>query len=209
MATAIPAVEPPGTYSTKPPFLTACLNGDVDRINALAEAGCDTSETTSEGMTGLMLAAQGGSGAAVKAVLRLGGVAALEARDNCEYTALLWACVEGSAEVIIMLAEAGCDTAVTNSKGHTALMLAAFTGSVAAVRAVLGLGGARAALEARDNHGYTAFLWACFEGNVEFIAVLAEAGCDTAATDNAGRTALMLAAEDGSAAAHTVVGRVE
>ena len=37
-------------------FLQACLDGDVERINALARARCNTAATDGEGRTALMLA---------------------------------------------------------------------------------------------------------------------------------------------------------
>ena len=52
-------------------------------------------------------------------------------------------------------------------------------------------------LEARDQFGYTAFLWACYQGSTECMQLLADAGCDTAATSKSGKTALMLAAAEG------------
>ena len=61
-----------------------------------------------------------------------------------------------SEECMAALAEAGFDTMATDSAGRTGLMRAAYGGSGAAGRAVLGLGGAGAALEAKDNNGATA-----------------------------------------------------
>ena len=113
-------------------FLGACATGDAALIIALAEAGCDTTASrTSDGTTGLMLAASSGSAAAVKTVLALGGVE-LEATDKDGVTAFLSACDRGKVQCITALAEAGCDTAARTSKGKTGLMLAARSGSAAA-----------------------------------------------------------------------------
>ena len=57
-------------------------------------------------------------------------------------------------------------------------MLAAASGSAATLQAVMDAGGAD--LEAKDVNGYTAFLWACDRGHTEVVAVLTDAGCDTA-----------------------------
>ena len=48
----------------------------------------------------------------------------------------------------------------------------------------------------------TAFLRACRKGNSEEIVVLGRAGCDEAAKDNDGWTALMAAASEGSTAVY-------
>ena len=76
----------------------------------LAEAGCDMAAKGNTGRTGLILAAGSGSAATVRAVLEVGG-SELEAKERENgATAFLVACSEGNAEVLSMLAEAGCDT---------------------------------------------------------------------------------------------------
>ena len=97
----------------------------------------------------LMKAAWTGDAELLRAVLDL-GVADLEVRGEQGntgeagqdgYTAsFLWVCNSGLAESIGVLAEAGCDKDAATDNGSTALMLAAFSGNVAAVRAVLALG---------------------------------------------------------------------
>eukprot|EP01047_Picozoa_sp_COSAG01_P029289 COSAG01_NODE_2003_length_8671_cov_9.134858_2_plen_1234_part_00 len=188
-------------------FLLACFKGRVKCIAALVDAGCDKEVRSVEGHTGLTCAAASDSAAAVQTVLAFGAVG-LEDTDINGFTAFLLACFTGSVECIAALAEAGCDKAARNSKGHTGLMLAAASpsDSAAAVQTVLALGAG--GLEDTDNYGYTAFLLACFTGRVECIAALAEAGCGKAARNNIGRTGLMLAAasdSDSAAAVQTVL----
>ena len=95
--------------------------------------------------------------------------------------------------------EAGCNTRATNNYGANALMSAGRSGVAAAVRTALAAGWCE--LEARTKLGGTAFLLACHKGCVECMQVVAEAGCDTAATNNHGDNALMCAAQSGVAAA--------
>ena len=59
-------------------------------------------------------------------------------------------------------------------------------------------------LEARNATGRTAFLTACSIGDTERTKLLVDAGCDTAAVDNDGANALMLAALSGVGAAGAV-----
>ena len=133
----------------------ACLKGDAESIAALARAGCDKAAKDNDGYTALMAAACSGSAAAVQAVLDLGG-AELEARDK--HGAPPSSGVrKGDAESIAALARAGCDKAAKDNDGDTALMLAACSGSAAAVQAVLDLGGAE--LEARNKHGAPPSSW--------------------------------------------------
>eukprot|EP01049_Picozoa_sp_SAG25_P016967 SAG25_NODE_4148_length_879_cov_2.155128_1_plen_82_part_01 len=70
----------------------------------------------------------------------------------------LCACAAGDAARITALAEAGCDTTASDDEGATGLMNATSSGSAAAVKTVLALGGSE--LEATNKDGATAFLWA-------------------------------------------------
>ena len=179
-------------------FIFACSKGSVECIGLLAEAGCDKDAVTDSGFTALMAAAFSGEVAAVRAVLDL-GVEDLEMPRKDGRTAFLCACGKGSAECIGLLAEAGCDKDAAADDGGTALMGTAHSGVAAAVRAVLDLGVADK--EMRNNHGRTAFLFACIYGSAECIGVLAEAGCDKAAMSDIGVTALMEAAHSDDVAA--------
>ena len=160
-------------------FLAACYMGSAECIGMLAEAGCDRTAATDEGVTALMSAVLSREVAAVRAVLCV-GVKDKEARDEDGTTAFLYACGKGSVECIAVLTEAGCDKTAVTDAGVTALMHAAVSEEAAVVRAVLGLGVVDR--EMQDDQGRTAFLAACHMGSAECIAVLAEAGCDTAAT---------------------------
>ena len=168
-------------------FFTACGNGDVQSIAALAKAGCNTTAKDNCGRTGLMMAAASGSAAAVQAVLALGNPQ-LEVRCERGGTVFLLACLKGDPQSIAELAMAGCDTTAKDNDGWTALMNAAASGNAAAVQTVLASGGAQ--LEARQDEGGTAFLLACFKGDPYCIAELAKAGCDTTAKGNNGSTAM-------------------
>ena len=81
-----------------------------------------------------------------------------------------------------------------------ALRDAAREGDLQALRAALAAPDAE--LEAVDEGGFTAFLWACGRGHAECIAALAKADCDTAARSSDGTTAedmsLALAARRGA-----------
>ena len=170
-------------------FLMACVRGSTECIGVLAEAGCDKDAVADDRKTALMLAAESGdsgggcNAAAVRAVLSL-GVADIEKKRCGTSTAARrshWPVMQkGWTECIGVLAEAGYNKDVVEDNGGTALMLAAHSGEAAAVRAVLDLGVADR--EVRDQAGATAFLVACQKRSAECISVLAEAGCDTAAT---------------------------
>ena len=163
-------------------FLIACYCGSPECIGLLAGAECDKDTMSDEGATALMHAVFSNEVAAVRVVLYL-GVKDKEARGENDDTAFLIACNKGSAECIGLLAEAGCDKDAVSDNGATALMHAVASREAAAVQAVLDLGVANREMRSRD--GRTAFLLACHKGSAACIAVLAEAGCDTAATMSA------------------------
>ena len=113
--------------------------------------------------------------AALRARAHSGGDDAVdfEGRNPTGETPFLMACTTGCVEFMELLAEAGCDTAVTNNYGTNALMSAAESREAAAVRAALAAGWCE--LEARDSSdGDTAFLRSCYQGHVECMQVLAE-----------------------------------
>eukprot|EP01045_Picozoa_sp_COSAG04_P001426 COSAG04_NODE_48_length_31217_cov_204.046758_7_plen_1532_part_00 len=165
-------------------FLYACIRGHVECMKMLADAGCDTAVKCEKGGTALMAAARSGVPAAARLVLDEGWCE-LEATSSTGETAFLIACSMGHTEIMEMLVDEDCDTGATNNVGRNALMGAAASGMPAALRMAMDEGWC--ALEARgENAGATAFLWAANQGHADCMQILADAGCDTAATDKVG-----------------------
>ena len=137
-------------------FLLACKRGHVECMQLLAEAGCDTAATSSEGGTALMHAVSSCVPSAVLSVLAAGWCE-LEATDyGLGDTANLDACHRGHMECMRLLVEAGCNTAATSNDGRNALINATFSGIPSAVRTALEAGWCE--LEATNMDGDTAFL---------------------------------------------------
>jgi ankyrin repeat protein len=123
-------------------YLFACKHGNLEHVRALVSAGCDMAVTNGLHRTGLMLAAQKGHAAVVEwLVLQNGMQEMLNAHDRVEIkkytsifgrgtevayqgyeTAFIYACKRGQLGCVQALVEAGCDTTVTDAKGHTGLM---------------------------------------------------------------------------------------
>eukprot|EP01043_Picozoa_sp_COSAG02_P067235 COSAG02_NODE_10731_length_1872_cov_1.472645_1_plen_380_part_00 len=117
----------------------------------------------------------------------------LDAKNKDGYTAFLAACSKGHkghADCMQLLVDAGCDTAVTDNRGRTALMLVTLSGEASLVRIALEAGWCD--LEAKEKEGLTAFLVACVKGHVDCMQLLVDAGCNTAATCNGNRSATQI-----------------
>ena len=179
-------------------FHWVCEMGHANCIPLLVEAGCKTDGRTNAGATALMCATRPGSVPTVKVLLRTPNVK-VEARDVDGFTAYLWAAEKGHAECITALAEGGCDTTAESTQRKNALMFAASSGNIAAVEAVLKTGPAK--VDARDQNGFTAFLWACEQGSLTCIEKIRGLGFDTSVRTVNAKTALMCAAASGSAEA--------
>ena len=92
------------------------------------------------------------------------------------------ACCGGDLERAQALQWAGCNVAAVDSTGGTALICAASEGHAEVVGWLLTAeGGAARLLEARDKGGFTAFLAACINGQLECAKVLHRAECDVTA----------------------------
>jgi uncharacterized protein len=85
---------------------------------------------------------------------------------------------QGDTDTVAAYVDAGVPPNLSNDRGDTLLMLAAYHGHAATVRALL----ARGADAARPNdQGQTPIAGAVFKGEAEVVRVLLEAGADPAA----------------------------
>lgn len=85
---------------------------------------------------------------------------------------------QGDTDTVAAYVDAGVPPNLSNERGDTLLMLAAYHGHAATVRVLL----ARGADAARPNdQGQTPIAGAVFKGEAEVVRVLLEAGADPAA----------------------------
>jgi ankyrin repeat protein len=98
---------------------------------------------------------------------------------------------KGGTEALIAYVDAGVPANLTNDRGDSLVMLAAYHGHADAVRALLARG---AEADRINDRGQTPLAGAVFKGEQEVIEVLLEAGADPAAgTPSAVDTARMFA----------------
>ena len=120
--------------------------------------------------------------------------------DRFQMTALMYAALEGHAECLQMLIEAGSVVTVTNYHKRTALTYAAQSGSAECARILIEAG---SDVTTKDDFQMTALMSAAANGCAECTRMLLEAGgdSDVLAEDSSGRTAMTFAKREG----HTAV----
>ncbi|MFF8319892.1 ankyrin repeat domain-containing protein [Streptomyces bobili] len=97
----------------------------------------------------------------------------------------------GQTEELVAYVDAGVPANLTNDRGDSLLMLAAYHGHAEAVRALLARG---AEADRINDRGQTPLAGAVFKGETDVIKALLEAGADPAAgTPSAVDTARMFA----------------
>ncbi|MGY5050126.1 ankyrin repeat domain-containing protein [Streptomyces sp. 900105755] len=96
---------------------------------------------------------------------------------------------QGRTEVLVAYLDAGVPANLTNDRGDSLVMLAAYHGHAAAVRELLARG---AEADRVNDRGQTPLAGAVFKGETDVVKVLVEAGADPAAgTPSAVDTARM------------------
>src|SRR5262245_39977260 len=118
------------------PVADAAARGDREAVKSLLKQAADVNAAQGDGMTGLHWAAMNGdaelaqmlivAGANIKATTRLGS-----------YTPLYLASQQGHGAVVQALIKAGSDVKAGTPNGTTPLMVAAASGEVDAVRALI------------------------------------------------------------------------
>ena len=95
----------------------------------------------------------------------------------------------GQTEALVAYVDAGVPASLTNDRGDSLMMLAAYHGHAEAVRALLARG---AEADRINDRGQTPLAGAVFKGEADVIKALLEAGADPAAgTPSAVDTARM------------------
>ena len=172
-------------------LVDAARHRNVDAVMTLIEHHADVNARQPDGAAALHWAAHWDEIEIAEALIRAGG--RVDAVNDYGVTPLSLACTNGSGSMIELLLNAGADPN-DRVNGQTALMLAANTGRVDAVRALLAHGAEIDATE--PERGQTALMWAVVEGHTEVVKLLLESGADVQARSNNGFTPLLFAARE-------------
>lgn len=173
------------------PLMNAAASGKPAVLTELIRAGSRIEATNSAGETALFAAARSNSAETIELLIDAG--VDVNARNDEGQTALMTIVAAGSFEKVKTLIERGADTGLMDYDGRTALMLAAFNEDPRVPE--LFLNGSR--IDARDNDGDTALLFAAERGSEKTVLLLVYAGAQIDAKDKEGRTALLRAAISG------------
>lgn len=170
------------------PLIEAVKAGDRRVVEALLRAGAEVDRPDDDGRTAYSYAVQNGNLDLKNVLLAAGadrarGVDGYRRRWGAD--AFFQAAADGRTDVVEALLAAGVDPNLANTAGSmTALMRAT---ELSTVEALLAAG---AAIERRDNAGFTALVWAAALGREQVVVRLIAAGADVNARNRDGRGAL-------------------
>lgn len=188
----------PGPPPTDSALLGYTSSADIDGVMLALESGANIEVVSADGLTPLMMAAEGWQDRHAVIVTRLVQAgASLERQDTNGVTALMRAAQKGRLGACTALLEARADVAHTDSNGWSALLHAAAKGRKHAVELLLAHGAA-VGHSARD--GECAITLAAKGGHLETVRELLAHGADVNQQTAVGKSALMLAAARGDAA---------
>jgi ankyrin repeat protein len=158
------------------PLSEAAALGNAAIIDQLLKAGADpNTRTTPDGETVLMTCARSGNLEAVKGLLDHGADVNVKEAYRSQ-TALMWAAAERHPEVVKLLLEHGADWKALSSSRETKLPKLSAASSVSPM----------------SRGGFTAFLFAAREGDIETAKVMLDAGVDINQTDVDGTSGLVV-----------------
>jgi len=178
-------------------FINRAQVGDVEAVKLFLQAGMKPNFVTGRGgQTPLANAARYNRQEVVQVLLAHGADPNARSMGS---TALIWASINGSNDLVRLLLDRGADLKATDRQhGMNALQCAAMAGKADTVKLLLDRG---AEVNSRDRDGKTALIWAAHYGRDETVQVLLNHGADVSLKENIqGLDALLAAASRG----HTV-----
>jgi ankyrin repeat protein len=188
------------TNSGQTALMLAAGRGDQAAVSALIKAGAEVNASSDSGLTALHYAIQSTASArmvTVQALLDAGAEADEETDDGL--TPLMGAAGAADPELVELLLEHGANVHARTSSGNSVVMFVCHEpGSVgrqfdrpgraqACIRALVDAG---ADVNAANDSGETALMWAAYYANAILMRTLLEAGADPNGRDEDGHSAL-------------------
>lgn len=133
-----------------------------------------------------------GDAAALRDLVAMG--ARVNATDECQCTALMYAATYGHLDAVQCLVERKAEVEAKSRDGWTPLITAAYNGHLGVVRCLLEH---KAEVEAADERGWTSLMHVAFNGDNETLKCLLSYSAQVDAMDADGRDAVVYAAFNG------------
>lgn len=165
--------------------------GGLLNCTNLISHGADVNRANDDGCTPLMQASMYGVHSVLLCLIQ--NQANLNAKDKNGKTAMMYAAERNNCVAIDEICKAGGNIEIRDNSGMTALCYAAKSYYGATNELVFH----GAELDVKTKDGYTPYLLAASNGNLEVVKFLADKGCDIYAKTHTLRTALALAKEEG------------
>lgn len=182
-----------GTIRPELSLIDAVKQGNTAAVRALIEQRVDVNVREPDGTTALHWAVHRDD--AGLADLLIGARADVKAVNRYGVAPLALACTNGNPAIIESLLKAGVDPNTALPEGETALLTAARTGRVDAVKVLLAYG---ADVTAKERwRGQDALMWAAAEGHVATAQQLIAHGADVNSRSTEGYTPLVFATRQG------------
>lgn len=167
----------------------SCRTGDVMTVKKLLDCEPALAKGAGSSVSPLMWSAYFGHLGVVRMLLEKG--ADPNHLDSKGGSALHAVCAAGHQEVFDLLITAGARYEQRTAHGTTALIIAARSGFLPLVKALLQLD--ETLLDMADLDGYSAVMWAAYRGQTAVLKHLLAKGADISRESVTGRTALMIA----------------
>ncbi|WP_425860086.1 ankyrin repeat domain-containing protein [Arthrobacter sp. TWP1-1] len=195
-----PPLAPEAQMALNTQLIGAATNNDSASVVALLADGAQLEFKGADGRTALVAATKSNAVAAARTLMEAG--ANVNAQDDLQDSAFLYAGAEALDEILLMTLAHGADVKSTNRYGGTALIPACEHGHVSTVKILLA---AEVPVDHVNNLGWTGLLEAVILGtggaaHQEVVRLLIEAGANVNLADSNGVTALAHAQATGQGA---------
>lgn len=177
-------------------LLLASGKGYTEIVEILLASGAKVDAQYQNGFTPLMRASYNGHTNTVVILLKSHPNTEIIGNGN---TALIWAALQGHAEIVNKLLAAGAKVEAKDQYGSTALTWASEKGYTEIVEKLLAVGADVNAIYTAQNKikGFTSLMIACINNHVDVVDRLIKAKADVDLQNEYGSTALVFASEEG------------
>ncbi|XP_075159350.1 histone-lysine N-methyltransferase G9a [Haematobia irritans] len=190
-------------FSTKDMYY-AVKNDDLERVAEILVSKYDVTTCMRECFNGTCLHLVATSGTLQMAYLLLcNGIGSdfINRMDNELRTAIMCAVNEGKYDIVNLFIQQRADLAIKGPDGHTVLHIAARTGNLELVQLIVynykaskNISQFLSFINAQDDGGWTAMVWAAELGHTDIVSLLLQQGADANICDNDNNTVLHWAA---------------